>query len=81
MYLITSGEYVNQELETEFGKIPPAFLPLQNKRLFKHQINSIPEWENIYLSIPESFKLNNKDILDLGKRDIKTIRIPHGLSL
>ncbi len=81
MYLITSGEYVNQELETEFGKIPPAFLPLQNKRLFKHQINSIPEGENIYLSIPESFKLNKKDILDLGKRDIKTIRIPHGLSL
>jgi hypothetical protein len=41
MILITSAAYVNSEFQIEFGKIPPSFLPVGNKRLFEHQINLI----------------------------------------
>ena len=41
MILVTSASYVNQELQNEFGKIPPAFLPLKNK-----------DYSNIIILIP-----------------------------
>jgi hypothetical protein len=81
MYLITSGEYINQELEHEFGEIPPSFLPLQNKRLFKYHLSNIPKGETIYLSVPESYNILKKDLLDLEKKNVKLIRIPSRLSL
>ena len=45
-----SGAFVGQELESEFGKIPPSFLPLGNKRLFQHQIKLAPEDVDIFIS-------------------------------
>ena len=33
MFLIMSAAYVGQDLQSEFGKIPPSFLPLGNKTL------------------------------------------------
>ena len=81
MYLITSGEFVSEGLQAEFGKIPPAFLPLQNKRLFKHQLDKIPRNSLVYISLPESFVLNEKDVTALSKRKVSIIRIPSRLSL
>lgn len=81
MYLITSGEYINQELENEFGEIPPSFLPLQNKRLFKHHLSKIPNGEIIYLSVPDSYKINKKDQLDIEMGNVSLITIPRRLSL
>ncbi len=81
MYLITSGEYINQGLDSEFGKIPHAFLPLQNKRLFNHHIDKIATSEEIYISIPESFNINEKDKLDLDEKKVNIVKIPTGLSL
>ena len=37
LLLISSAAYVEPELEAEFGRLPPAFLPLGNRRLFVHQ--------------------------------------------
>lgn len=81
MYLITSGEYVNQGLHAEFGKIPPVFLPLQNKRLFIHLLDKIPSDSLVYISLPESFVLNEKDEIELSQRKVIIIRIPSRLSL
>jgi hypothetical protein len=81
MYLITSGEYINQELENEFGEIPPSFLPLQNKRLFKHHLSKIPNGEITYLSVPDSYKIIKKDQLDLEKNSVRLITIPRRLTL
>ena len=81
MYLITSGEYVNQGLQAEFGKIPPAFLPLQNKRLFIHLLDKISSDSLVYISLPESFVLNKNDEIALSKRKVIIIRIPSRLSL
>ena len=51
MFLIMSGAYVGQELESEFGHIPPSFLPLSNRRLFQHQVDLAPEGVEVYLSV------------------------------
>ena len=42
MILIASAAYVNSEFQIEFGKLPPAFLPVGNRRLFERQIELLP---------------------------------------
>lgn len=37
MFLIMSAAYITLELESEFGTIPPSFLPLGNRRLFQYE--------------------------------------------
>ncbi|TEW55755.1 capsular biosynthesis protein [Psychromonas sp. RZ22] len=61
MFLIMSGAYIGQELESEFGKIPPSFLPLGNRRLFQHQVKSAPEGVNVFISVPESYQISTRD--------------------
>ncbi|KXU81625.1 hypothetical protein [Aeromonas enteropelogenes] len=81
MFLILSGAYVGQELESEFGHIPPSFLPLGNRRLFQHQIALAPDGVDIYLSVPESFSVSQFDMQWLQKNNVKLISTPDGLSL
>ena len=81
MFLIMSAAYVNQDLEAEFGKIPPSFLPLGNRRLFKHQVALAPSGADVYLSVPESYKLSDSDLAWLSEQGVKVIYIPVGLSL
>ncbi|GHZ42507.1 TPA: capsular biosynthesis protein [Vibrio cholerae] len=81
MFLIMSGAYVGTELQSEFGQIPPSFLPLGNRRLFQHQIALIPEGINKYLSIPESFKLSEHDQLWLNEYNVSIVTVPDGLNL
>ncbi|WP_421218178.1 hypothetical protein [Aeromonas jandaei] len=81
MFLILSGAYVGQELESEFGHIPPSFLPLGNRRLFQHQVFLAPEGVDIYLSIPESFSISKFDLQWLHEHGVKIISTPDSLSL
>ncbi|UQI36679.1 aminoglycoside phosphotransferase family protein [Citrobacter freundii] len=84
MILITSAAYVDQDFVTEIGLIPPSFLPVQNRRLYELQIEMLQEQDlndDIYLSIPESFKINNYDDIKLKKLGIRIIRVPDGISL
>lgn len=81
MFLIMSGAYVGTELESEFGHIPPSFLPLGNRRLFQHQVALVPEGVEIYLSVPESFEVSSHDQAWLTKQNVKLLTIPDGLSL
>ena len=66
MLLITSAAYIDQGLKTEFGKIPPSFLPLQNKRLFEHQFK-ISDEKQIHLSVPDSYNISKVDLELLNK--------------
>lgn len=59
MLLIMSGSYVQQELGAEFGSIPPSFLPLANKRLFKHQVSLGHDGHAIYLVYRKILCLTN----------------------
>ncbi|MCE2572623.1 capsular biosynthesis protein [Motilimonas eburnea] len=81
MFLIMSAAYISQELESEFGTIPPAFLPLGNKRLFQHQVLSAPMGKRIYLSVPESYQLNPFDLAWLQQHQVTVLPIPDGISL
>ncbi|MHA7178322.1 hypothetical protein ACX80D_16925 [Arthrobacter sp. Sr24] len=84
MILITSAAYVGDDLQSEFGRIPPSYLPLANVALLQHQVGalrSIYGDEQIVLSLPDSFSLNlrrRKEIVDLG---VHIIRVPEGLQL
>ena len=55
MILINSAAYINSDLTSEFGKLPPCMLPVQNKRLYEHQCNML-------LSV----KNENAEVLSLG---------------
>ncbi|MDZ5601453.1 hypothetical protein SJI00_01465 [Pseudomonas sp. RP23018S] len=84
MILITSAAYVGPEFQAEFGKLPPAFLPVGNKRLFKFQVaalNAAFSNEEIWLSTPESYQLSGQDNHTLKELNVKTINVPDNLTL
>lgn len=84
MILITSAAYVGPEFQAEFGKLPPAFLPVGNKRLFKFQIAALHSaycGEKIWLSIPESYRLSYQDDYSLREANVSILSVPDGLTL
>ena len=84
MILIPSAAYVDGEFQIEFGRLPPAFLPLGNKRLFERQAEALRKRfasEHIYLTIPKSFALVSKDVSALEQLGIKVVLGNEKLSL
>lgn len=81
MFLIMSAAYVGQELQSEFGKIPPSFLPLGNRRLVQHQVKLAPKGVKVYLSIPESYPMSSTDKRWLDSKNVEVLETPDGLSL
>lgn len=78
MFLITSGAYLHEEMKTEFGAIPPAFLPLGNRKLIHLQLALIKKYfpnEKIFLSVPESYS-------DFPKlEEVNYLFVPESLTL
>lgn len=83
MILVTSAKYVSYGLASEFGNIPPCMLPLQNKRLYEHQINLIRSSfkDKIYLSIPYGYQLPEFDENRLRELGVTVIRVDQHLEL
>jgi hypothetical protein len=82
MLLITSGAYVESELFAEFGKIPPAFLPVGNKRLYSYQIAQFGHLhERVYLTVPGDFALDEADAAYLRAHRVEVYRTGTGLPL
>ena len=84
MILISSAAFVNADLRAEFGLIPPAFLPLGNKRLYQHQIKKIKTIfpnEKIIISLPSEYQLPKFDEHLLDSNNITIVRTPHNISL
>ncbi|UKA06987.1 capsular biosynthesis protein [Photobacterium damselae subsp. damselae] len=81
MFLIMSAQYIGKELQSEFGKLPPSFLPLGNRRLFQHQLKLNSGDRDIYLSIPESYEISEFDLFWLNKNGVKIIYTPDDLQL
>jgi hypothetical protein len=80
--IITSAAYPGPELEAEFGHVPPAFLPIGNRRLFVHQRAAIGNSaERIVLSLPDSFTPDPVDVHLLAELGIEAVHVPDGLSL
>lgn len=81
MFLITSAAYISSGLASEFGKLPPSMLPVQNKRLYEHQVALVPKKELIVLSLPQSYKLTKYDEKRLSSLNIHIVFVPDGFSL
>lgn len=82
MLLITSGAYVESELASEFGRIPPAFLPVGNRRLYTYQIRQIGRLhERVCLTLPGDFLLDEADALYLREQGVTLFRTTPGASL
>lgn len=82
MLLITSGAYVESELFAEFGKIPPAFLPVGNRRLYACQIAQFGHLhEQVYLTIPGDYVLDEADAIVLRDHGIELFRSTPGATL
>ena len=84
MILINSGAYVITEIEEEYGKIPPCFLPIANKSLLTYQIKSLKKSfprEKIYLSLPKDFELTIINLEFIKKNNITIIRTNSKYSL
>jgi hypothetical protein len=84
MILIASAAYLDAEFQIEFGRIPPAFLPIGNRRLYERQLvaikNKFPD-EDIYISLPDSYELSKKDAVYFDREKIRVIFNPSDLQL
>ena len=80
--IITSAAFINPERSAEFGLLPPAFLPVGNARLFRHQAALLKKLtDRQVLTLPESFVIPAHDARLLKQLDLKVVRLPDGLSL
>lgn len=81
MILITSAAYVTPGLISEFGKLPPCMLPVQNCRLYEHQLALISKNEPVILSLPQSFSLSSFDLKRLSELNVVVVKVPDDFSL
>lgn len=82
--LITSGAYVSPEIAAEFGRIPPAFLPIGNRRLYQRQVEEIRRAlpiAPIFLSVPADFELEAADCDALALLGVAIMPAPPEMSL
>jgi hypothetical protein len=82
MLLITSGAYVESELASEFGRIPPAFLPVGNRRLYTYQVGQFGRLhDQVFLTLPGDFLLDEADALYLRANGVTLFRTTPGAAL
>jgi len=84
MILITSGAFISSEFQVELGRLPPAFLPMGNKRLYEHQVAALrsvfPHLE-IHLSVTDAYEVPAFDVQRLKELGVRVIPVPDGLKL
>jgi hypothetical protein len=81
-FAILSGDFVEPGIVAEFGRLPPAFLPLGLRRLFTWQVKFASALGGrIFLSLPEVFEVGSFDAELLDAAGVRVIRVPVGLSL
>lgn len=82
MLLIISGKYIESELAAEFGRIPPAFLPLGNQRLYVHQATQLARhYPLTALTLPSDFHIDTPDAEALATLEVAVYRTTAGCSL
>ncbi len=79
--IIASAAYIGEELSAEFGRLPPAFLPIGVSRLYEEQIASLGAGAPIYLTIPEDFIPQPYDQKRLTELGVILLPVPVGLRL
>ena len=80
MLLILSGSYISAEMQSEFGRIPPVFLPLAGQPLLKYQIEALQE-RAIFVALPSTYELSCAESRLIEDYEVEVIRVSEGLSL
>lgn len=62
--LITSGTYVDAELQAEFGPVPPGFLPVGGRPLVAHQLAGARQAgiDRVFLTLPADFAVDEAEL-------------------
>jgi hypothetical protein len=71
--LITSGAYVGEEMQAEFGRIPPAFLPIGAAFVVQHQLTQIAGRKNKWLSLPKDYEISAPQLRILSDSNVRVI--------
>lgn len=79
MLLILSARTVSEDIALHYGRLPPAFLPLGDRRLFAWQADGATG--PVAMTIPEGFGIDPVDRAELTRLDIRLIPQPPGWSL
>lgn len=80
--VIAAGAYIDSELQTEFGLLPPSFLPLGNRRLYVQQCSAMAaRAAKVLMSVPESFVPDSVDIELINRLGIELVLVPEHLTL
>lgn len=73
---ILSGAYVSAEFRGEVGDLPPAFLPVQNERLYVRQVEAMAkDFARIVIALPESFEIPEVDSGVLARHGLEVRRV------
>lgn len=81
MLLIMSSAYIGAEMQSEFGRLPPAMLPLGNRRLYQHQVRISDDVGEVYIALPGSYELAKHDLESFSSLCVTPVILPDGLSL
>jgi hypothetical protein len=77
MFLITSASFVEMQLRAEIGDIPPAFLPIGNRRLFEYQLELVGPGQEVVLSLPQGFTVPKQDAALLEAKGVRVVTPPN----
>ena len=81
-FIITSAAYAGPDFVSTFGLLPPAFLPVGNKRLYQSQANLISHLKcRKFLSIPSNFDIPENELANISDLGFELIKVPLELSL
>ncbi len=82
MSIIMSGAYASLDIVSEFGHLPPAFLPVGLSRLYERQVRFVKSFsENVILTIPSDFEPTDTDYQWLKDHGVHLVRSPKSISL
>lgn len=74
--LILSSGQLTSDLRSEFGKIPPSFLPVGNERLYRSQIKLLKNYvDQIFISLPDTYTLSDFDKRQITNQNVQILRV------
>lgn len=80
--IITSGAYVGSELEAEFGRIPPCFLPVGGGLLIHRQLAQLSAPDvDLVLTLPADFILSDLAAQRIADQGCRVLGIDPSVSL
>jgi hypothetical protein len=82
MIVLASAQYIDEEMASELGRIPPSFLPVGNRRLYEHQVSLFKNrLEKLILTLPDGYILPSYDADWLLSAGVKIKFVSHDVSL